>query len=222
MTATNLLEQAKHGDAEAIASLMNKALETKGIKVQVNIKDDSLTVTAEAQELPEQSFMVDYVRKCISKLNLARIKTIYIRGQLTGSKYPAWRQTIDLKDNKVLQIPAINTSTSSTNSKSKSERVSIFNILVQFREIINTTLLGAILAVLAFNLWWQRQPKNVQYEYKIESLEDVVFDTSINRLGDEGWELVFARRALAGEDDSRRGIYECIFRRVKVQKSKDQ
>ncbi|MBD2505157.1 hypothetical protein [Anabaena azotica] len=222
MTATDLLEQAKQGDAGAISSLMNKALEAKGIKVQASIKDDSVTVTAEAQELPEQSFMVDYVSKCISKLNLSRIKFIYIRGQLTGSKYPAWRQTIDLKDNKVLQIPAINKSTSSTNSKSQLGQVSIFNILVQFREIINTTLLGAILAVLAFNLWWQRQPKNVQYEYKIESLEDVVFDTSINRLGDEGWELVFARRALAGEEYSRRGIYECIFRRVKVKESNQQ
>jgi hypothetical protein len=219
MNAPNLLEQAKQGDVDAIASLMNKALKSKGITVQININDDSLTLTAEAQQLPEQYFFVDYARKCIAKLNLAKIKVLYIRGQITGSKYPAWRQTIDLKDQEILQVPNINTPTFSTNLKVKSNQLNIFNILVQFREIINTTLLGAILAVLTFNLWWQRQPKNVHYEYRIQSFEDLEFDTSINKLGDEGWELVFARRALTGESDSQRGIYECIFRRAKVQQS---
>ncbi|WP_375453090.1 hypothetical protein [uncultured Nostoc sp.] len=46
----------------------------------------------------------------------------------------------------------------------------------------------------------------MQYEYRIESFEDITFDTGISKLGDEGWELVFARRALTGEEYSRRGI----------------
>ncbi|MBE8971100.1 hypothetical protein IQ277_34350 [Nostocales cyanobacterium LEGE 12452] len=49
MTAINLLDQAKQGDTQAIVSLMNKALEPKGITVQISIKDDSLTITAEAK-----------------------------------------------------------------------------------------------------------------------------------------------------------------------------
>jgi hypothetical protein len=219
MTATNLLEQAKQGDTQAIVSLMNKALEPKGITVQVSIKDDSLTITAEAKEVPEQSFFVDYVQKSIAKLNLARIKFLYIRGQGTGSKFPTWRQTINLKENEVLPTPIINAQTSSVNSKAKTNQFNIFNILVQFREVINTVFLGGILGILVFNLWWQRQPKDLQYEYKIESFDDIVFDIGINKLGDEGWELVFARRALTGEEYSRKGIYECIFRRAKVKES---
>ncbi|NJO63038.1 MAG: hypothetical protein HC836_33910 [Richelia sp. RM2_1_2] len=86
------------------------------------------------------------------------------------------------------------------------------------RELINTALLGGIVGILVLNLLWQPQTKNVQYEYKIDSFSDVLFDTSINQLGDEGWELVFARRALTGGEYSREGIYECIFRRVKVKK----
>ena len=38
MTQTNILEQAKQGDTKAILSLINKALEPKGITVQVSIK----------------------------------------------------------------------------------------------------------------------------------------------------------------------------------------
>lgn len=222
MTATNLLEQAKQGDTQAIVSLMNKALEPKKITVKASIKDDSFTIIAEAKEVPEQSFFVDYVQTSIAKLQLRKIQFLYIRGQVTGSKFPAWRQTINLKENEVLQTPIINTQTTSANSKAKSNQFNIFNILIQCREIINTVFLGGILGILVFNLWWQQQPKNLQYEYKIESFEDLVFDTGINRLGDEGWELVFARRALTGEEYSRRGIYECIFRRPIVKESNQQ
>ncbi len=218
MTATNLLEQAKQGDTQAIVTLMNKALEPKEITVKVSIKDDNLTITAEAKEVPEQSFFVDYVQKAVAKLNLAKIKFLYIRGQVTGSKHPTWRQTINLQVHQILPIPALNTQTSSSNSKPKSNQFNVFNILVQFREIINTVFLGGIVGILVFNLWWQQQPKNLQYEYKIESFDDIVFDIGINKLGDEGWELVFARRALTGEEYSRKGIYECIFRRAKVNK----
>lgn len=221
MTSINLLEQAKQGDTQAIATLMNKALESKDITVQVSIKDDSLTITAEAKEVPEQSFFVDYVQKAIAKLSLTKIKWLYIRGQAIGSKHPAWRQSINLKENQISSMPVTNTQTLSVNSKTKSNQFNVFNILVQFREIINTIFLGGILGILVFNLWWERQPKNLQYEYKIESFEDLVFDTGINRLGDEGWELVFARRALTGGEYSRRGIYECVFRRAKVKQGKD-
>ena len=84
--------------------------------------------------------------------------------------------------------------------------------------MVGSVFLGGIVGILVFNLWWQQQPKNLQYEYKIESFDDIVFDIGINKLGDEGWELVFARRALTGEESSRKGIYECIFRRAKVKK----
>ncbi|MEH2181873.1 hypothetical protein [Nostoc sp.] len=176
MTATNLLEQAKQGDTQAIATLMNKALEPKGITVQVSIQDDSLTIIAESKEVPEQSFLVDYVHKTIAKLNLAKIKRVYIRGQVTGSKHPVWRQTINLQENQILPTSILNTQTYSSNLKPKSNQFNVFNVLVQFREIINTVFLGGILGILVFNLWWQRQPDNLQYEYKIESFDDIVFD----------------------------------------------
>ncbi|MBN3898340.1 MAG: hypothetical protein HWQ41_24620 [Nostoc sp. NOS(2021)] len=143
---------------------------------------------------------------------------MYIRGQITGSKHPDWRQTINLPDNQILATPVLNTQTSPENSKTKSNKFNVFNILVQFRKIINTVFLGGILGILVFNLWWEQQPKTVEWEYRIESFEDTTFDTSINQLGEDKWELVFARRALAGEDSSSRGIYECIFRRAKIKK----
>ncbi|MBD2137779.1 hypothetical protein H6F32_09290 [Anabaena sp. FACHB-1237] len=214
MTTQNTLELAKQGATQAISTLMNKALETKGITTKVNISGESITVIGESQEIIEQSFFVDYVRKVIEKLELP-VKRLYIRGQITDNKNPIWRQTINLEAE--IPKPVINTENSGI-SKAKFD---IFKILIQFSEIINTALLAGILGILLFNLWWQPQPKTVEWEYKIESFEDVIFDSSMNRMGNEGWELVFARRALTGGEYSSRGIYECIFRRPK-QKSNDK
>lgn len=215
MTTQNTLELAKQGDTQAISALMNKALENKGITTKVNISGESITVIGESQETIEQSFFVDYVRKVIDKLELSTIKRLYIRGQITNNKTPVWRQTINLEP----EIPkSIINPENSVISKPKFD---VFNILIQFREIINTALLIGILTTLLFSLHWEPQPKTVEWEYKIESFEDILFDSGMNRMGNEGWELVSARRALTGEEYSRRGIYECIFKRIK-QKSNDQ
>jgi hypothetical protein len=50
-----------------------------------------------------------------------------------------------------------------------------------------------------------------KWEYKIENPLDMVFSTSMNNYGDDGWELVAARRASSPLGPA----YECIFKRPK-------
>jgi hypothetical protein len=218
MTTPNILELAKQGNTQAITILMNKALETKEITVQISITDRSMTIVGESLANIEQSFFVNYVRQTIKKLKLSTVKTVYIRGKITDSKNPIWTQIIDLEDEILVQNDAQNGQSNFVSQLNNSQG---FNILIQFREIINTIFLGGILGILFFNLFWEQQPKTVEWEYKTESFEDAMFDSSINRIGQQGWELVFARRALTGGDYSRRGIYECIFKRPK-QKSNEK
>jgi hypothetical protein len=212
MTTPNILELAKQGNTQAITTLMNQALETKEITVQISITGKSMTIIGESQANVEQSFFVDYVHQTIKELKLSTVKTVYIKGQITDTKNPIWTQIIDLKDEILAQNDAQN---GQSNFVSQFNNSQVFNILIQFREIINTIFLGGILGILFFNLFWEQQPKTVEWEYKTESFEDAMFDSSINRIGQQGWELVFARRALTGGDYSRRGIYECIFKRPK-------
>lgn len=55
-----------------------------------------------------------------------------------------------------------------------------------------------------------------EWEYKIESVPDLSWDEGMAKIGNDGWELVFARRA-NGSDE--RMSYEMIFKRPKVGKS---
>jgi hypothetical protein len=88
--------------------------------------------------------------------------------------------------------------------------------------IIITILLLSILGVLIADLITDRQVLRqsapvAQWEYRIEGIADDKFDDEMKKLGDAGWEMVFARRAVSGEGYSSKGLYECIFRKPKRQ-----
>ncbi|KQC11119.1 MAG: hypothetical protein APR54_11260 [Candidatus Cloacimonas sp. SDB] len=53
----------------------------------------------------------------------------------------------------------------------------------------------------------------VAWEYKLESTSDYAFDDEINEYGNDGWELLFARRATSSYSDG--ACYEMIFKQEK-------
>lgn len=78
-------------------------------------------------------------------------------------------------------------------------------------DIILVALLVVIVGLLSWNML-----RVEKWEYKIEAVNDLTFTTDINKLGEEGWELVFARRASVGAVDTgaKPGFsYEMIFKR---------
>ncbi len=78
---------------------------------------------------------------------------------------------------------------------------------------------GVITALLAVLVILQLAPivmpdrTGPSWDYRIESIKDIEFVKEMNRIGNAGWELVFARRALSGEGLEREGIYEVMFKR---------
>ena len=79
---------------------------------------------------------------------------------------------------------------------------------------IKMVLIAAACCVLLIGVAISNQ-KIDRWEYRLESLEDLTFQTQMNAIGADGWELIFARRAMAGEEKATRGVYECIFKRRK-------
>jgi hypothetical protein len=84
----------------------------------------------------------------------------------------------------------------------------------EFRHIegrIVTGLLAAILATQLFSLT-RTNFTTTQWEYIVESPIDANLDSALERLGDQEWELVFARRATSSYGSA---SYEMIFKRPK-------
>jgi hypothetical protein len=57
------------------------------------------------------------------------------------------------------------------------------------------------------------KPGNQLWEYRIEAVPDTGFQDAINKLGANGWDLVFARRASDGNTNNPTMNYEMIFKR---------
>ncbi|MFN6527226.1 hypothetical protein [Nostoc sp. ChiSLP03a] len=96
MTQSNLLELAKQGYAQAIASLMNRQLQPKGITVKVALKDACLQIMLESAQVPNQQALVAFIRKAITGLGAASIERVKVYGRQTGEEFPAWSQEFEL------------------------------------------------------------------------------------------------------------------------------
>jgi len=72
-------------------------------------------------------------------------------------------------------------------------------------------LLGLLLAVEVIGFVTSMR-KTRKWDYKIESPSDINFESAVARMGDQGWELIFARRATSSYGSAG---YEMIFKRQK-------
>ena len=101
MTQQNILELAKQGDAKAIALLLNRQLQPKGITATVALKEGCLQVMLEAVEVPSQQVLAAYVSKSIAGLGAASIEKVKVYGRQTGAKVPAWNQQFEVAGQKL-------------------------------------------------------------------------------------------------------------------------
>jgi hypothetical protein len=92
------MELAKQGDVRAIAALMNRPLQAKGITADVSAEGDRLDVRLEGQETPNQTALVQFVHKGLSNLNIPVFNRVNLSGYQKGSSTPAWEQELPLQD----------------------------------------------------------------------------------------------------------------------------
>lgn len=97
MTQPHLIEQAQQGDPQAIAALMNKSLQEKGMVAYVDRFDDSLEVILEAERVPNRQALTAFVEKGIQNLGIESIRSIRVSGQQFGADTPAWTQELFLE-----------------------------------------------------------------------------------------------------------------------------
>lgn len=96
MNPNELFQQAKLGHPCAIAVLINRSLNAKGITAKVCRKDDCLIVLLEAHEFPHPDNLERFIRNGLARLAIAEINTIQVVCRQTGDNAPAWSQPVNL------------------------------------------------------------------------------------------------------------------------------
>jgi formylglycine-generating enzyme required for sulfatase activity len=106
MTEPFLLEQAKQGDPQAIAALMNNALQPKGMTAYVERQGDRLEVVLKAERIPNRQSLTDFVERGIETLGVQDIRIIEVSGQQFYAASPAWTQELLLEEQSDTELNA--------------------------------------------------------------------------------------------------------------------
>ena len=124
MTQPNILELAKQGDAKAIALLLNRQLQAKGITAAASLKDGCLQVMLESAEAPSQQVLAPWVNKSIAGLGAALIEKVKVYGRQTGAKVPAWTQEFEVAGQK-LPVADVTQQQASSSENTESTQLSL-------------------------------------------------------------------------------------------------
>ncbi len=114
MTISAWLAQAKEGDAEAIAALLNQSLKPKGVQVRAERDSYCLNLWITGSTLPPQAQLVDYLRRTIERLQLDSIGILRIEAEATADPSQSWTTEMALLAGLVQPEPRTSGGTAST------------------------------------------------------------------------------------------------------------
>ena len=97
MNQQTTLQAAKQGNPQAIAALMSRSLQNKGITVKATSTSNCLTITAESQAAPPKEALVPFLKSGITKLTPLNISRVVIRGRAVGQTTAAWQDSFSLE-----------------------------------------------------------------------------------------------------------------------------
>ncbi|WP_017297137.1 M50 family metallopeptidase [Nodosilinea nodulosa] len=96
MATLSLVEQAKDGDAAAIAALLTQSLKSKGIEVRGDRQSYCLHLWFTGNPAPPQAATVAYAQRAIAKLQVPTIGILQLYGEQAGAPQPQWTEEIAL------------------------------------------------------------------------------------------------------------------------------
>ncbi|HEY9874624.1 MAG TPA: hypothetical protein V6D12_14385 [Candidatus Obscuribacterales bacterium] len=97
MSQQNLFELAKQGNTTAIATLLTRQLQPKGITIKVALKDGCLQIMLESNLAPDKQDLIEFISQEIAALEVEHIKEVKVYGRQTGENIPAWCQEFQLE-----------------------------------------------------------------------------------------------------------------------------
>ncbi|GBO52711.1 hypothetical protein APA_380 [Pseudanabaena sp. lw0831] len=93
------MDLAKQGDPNAIASLINRSLASKGIHAEAELEAECLRISLQASQIPNQKAVVTIIHRGMIVLQVSQIKRVKILTYRSDNHYLAWQDEIDLGNN---------------------------------------------------------------------------------------------------------------------------
>lgn len=110
-------QQARRGQAAAIAHLMNRTLQVKGVRALVRRRGDCLQIMFEAGRSLPPHVCAQFVCRGLKQLAPQGILRVRLHARLVGEEWPEWTQTVDLRDT-LAPAPPVEASPSSDHAPS--------------------------------------------------------------------------------------------------------
>ena len=99
MSQQDIRELAGQGNPKAIASLLNRSLNPKGITAKVRLRGECLHVLLESEQVQNEYTLIMFIHKKMINLGVEGIiNLVKVSGYHLGSKNPDWTQYIELKN----------------------------------------------------------------------------------------------------------------------------
>ncbi len=96
MTQLSVMDLAKQGDPQAIASLINRSLASKGIHTTAALEGNCLKISLQAMQIPNPKAVVTIIQRGMLILQVEKIKRLKILTYRSDNNYLAWQQEIEL------------------------------------------------------------------------------------------------------------------------------
>lgn len=112
MASTPSLEQARLGDPEAIAQVIQYLLPDQHTIVHAQLKQDYLEIILESPTVPDRASSVDFINQAMRKIGAKSITTVLVQGRELGKANVEWKECRDFtqesENNKKKSFPKIN------------------------------------------------------------------------------------------------------------------
>ncbi|HAZ49055.1 MAG TPA: hypothetical protein DDW76_05045 [Cyanobacteria bacterium UBA11369] len=118
MGEKSILEQAKLGNSNAIAEVMNQLLQPLGSSCTVKTIGDRLYVFVESLQVPDQKAVVTTIRQAAIAWQIDSIKSVKIYARQLEDKVAAWSQEFNLEQKSETPLPNISSPKFNSNGNS--------------------------------------------------------------------------------------------------------
>jgi hypothetical protein len=90
------MELAKQGDPHAIAALINRSLESKGIHATADLEGECLKISLQASQIPNQKAVITIIQRGMMILQVEQIQSVKVLTYRSDNNYLAWQYQFSL------------------------------------------------------------------------------------------------------------------------------